>query len=174
MKVNPINNVGRGREMAEKGELLTVGEVLELYKETLAWSENGLRLIFDVPPAFVPIKKIMSSGGVETCGILGILGVLHNGDGALCGIGENVPEMNFGSLLDGGVKRVWVENETLKLLRREVPHGLKGVCGRCVLKAYCLGKCRAWAFWETGDLLAPLTFCRIAYEEGLFPRSRLA
>jgi SynChlorMet cassette radical SAM/SPASM protein ScmF len=173
MKINPINDVGRGREMAEKGELLTVREIIGLYRDSLSWPNNGVRVIFDVPPAFVPLRRLMGAQGFSTCGIFGILGVLHNGDAALCGIGAHVPEMNFGSLLGGDVREIWEGCEVLNLLRRELPHGLKGVCGRCILRAYCLGKCRAWAFWETGDVFAPLSFCQVACEEGLFPESRL-
>ena len=55
----------------------------------------------------------------------------------------------------------------------ESPCGGDGICGRCMLRSYCLGKCRAQAYYDSGSLLAPLSFCQVAYEEGLFPQSRL-
>ena len=172
IKINPINDVGRGQEMARQGALLSVKEVLQIYEASKSWSQDGIKVIFDVPAAFRPLKSI-SSEGFGTCGILNILGILSDGEGALCGIGEHVKEMKFGSVVNMGVKNIWRKNKVLNLLRKELPHGLKGVCGNCIFRAYCLGKCRAWAFWETGDVLAPLSFCQTAYEEGFFPKSRL-
>ena len=175
LKINPITGVGRSEEMDEHGELLSVPEILEVYHELKDQlpPEDNFRVIFDVPPAFKSLDEIKKKG-FGTCGILGILGVLHDGRGGLCGIGEHVKELDFGSLLEpGAVKRMWEENAVLNSIREYIPHQLKGICGRCMVKNYCLGKCVADTYVKTGDLFAGFTFCEEAYALGLFPETRL-
>ncbi len=100
--------------------------------------------------------------------------MLHDGRAGLCGIGEHVKELDFGSLLEpGAVRRVWEQNVTLQAIRENVPRRLKGICGRCMFRNYCLGKCVANTFTSTGDLFEGFPFCEQAYAEGLFPENRL-
>ena len=126
-----------------------------------------------MPAAFHSLDEIRRRGP-NTCGILGILGVLHNGHASLCGIGEVVKELDFGDLTVLGVKRIWEETPLLRQLRQQVPRGLGGVCARCLLKHYCLGKCLAHTYSETGDLFGGFAFCEQAHAQGLFPATRLA
>jgi len=173
VKLNPITGDGRSGAMAAGGELLTVAEVLALYRQLAGRAEGPVRILFDVPPAFKPLSAIRRDG-LGTCGILTILGLLHDGRAGLCGIGEHVPALDFGSLLaPGAVRRVWEGNETLLALRRDLPGRLGGVCGRCLWRNYCLGKCVAHNFTQAGDLLAGHPFCEEALAAGLFPAGRL-
>jgi len=175
LKVNPITLSGRADAMRENGELLTVAETLAAYHALLdhPLSQNGFAVHFDIPPAFQPIKRV-GEQGFGTCSIHTILGVLHDGRGGLCGIGEHVKELDFGSLLEpGSVRRVWEQNTTLQQIRENVPRHMKGICGRCMFRNYCLGKCIANTFTATGDLFEGFSFCEQAHAEGLFPANRL-
>jgi radical SAM protein with 4Fe4S-binding SPASM domain len=104
---------------------------------------------------------------------LGILGVIASGHYALCGIGEQVPDLVFGEVGKDILEVVWRENAILKVLREGLPERLEGVCRRCLMKGRCLGSCVAQNYYSTGSLWAPFWFCEQAEEAGLFPASRL-
>lgn len=167
LKVNVISEMGRSEGMKAQGELLSLPEVLDV-RSRMPVPANGLRIFFDLPPALLPLRDIVRFG-VGTCGILGILGVLHNGHAGLCGIGENVPEMDFGDLHQVSIKEVWESHPTLMTLRERVPTGLQGICGRCIFRNACLGKCVANTFHAIGDLYGAYGMCTEADELGLFP-----
>jgi radical SAM protein with 4Fe4S-binding SPASM domain len=104
---------------------------------------------------------------------LGILGVIASGHYALCGIGEQVPDLVFGEVGKDLLEEVWRENAILKALREGLPERLEGVCGRCLMKQRCLGSCVAQNYYSKGSLWAPYWFCEQAEEASLFPTSRL-
>ena len=167
LKVNVIASMGRSDEMRVHGELLSLPEVLEV-RSRMPESENGFKLYFDLPPALLPLRDIVRNG-VGTCGILGILGVLHNGHAGLCGIGEHLPELDFGDLRQVSIKQVWETHPTLVTLREKLPAGLGGICGRCIFRNACLGKCVANTFHAIGKLYGAFSTCAEAEELGLFP-----
>lgn len=175
LKVNPITDDGRGAQMDAQGELLSVAEVLDVRKALLEQVDFGddFKVFFDVPPAFKSLPEIRENS-LGTCGILNILGILHDGTAGLCGIGEHVADMNFGSLLEpGALRRVWVENAVLGSIRENLPENLGGICGQCMFKHYCLGKCVAHTYTSEGSLFEGFPFCQQAYEQGLFPETRI-
>jgi SynChlorMet cassette radical SAM/SPASM protein ScmF len=174
VKINPINSIARADAMSSKNETLSVKETIEFYlklKEELK-KEPKINVIFDIPPAFKP----MVNGHFEsvcTCGIFGILGILGDGRISICGIGSASEALILGKVGKDKIKDIWENHPVLKEIRQGVPKKMTGVCGRCIFMHYCLGKCRAEAYYESGSLLAPLSFCEIAYKEGLFPASRI-
>jgi SynChlorMet cassette radical SAM/SPASM protein ScmF len=173
LKVNPVVGITRAADMRARGELLNVAEILQTREEVCRQADaEGIRLQFDIPPAFEPIAGLRS-WPIQTCGILNILGVLHNGHASMCGIGQVLPELDMGDLTVLDVRRVWREARLLRQLRTNVPDRLGGICGRCMLKRYCLGKCLAHDYLERGEMFCGHAFCREAYEAGLFPQSRL-
>ena len=174
LKINVINSIARSNQMNAAGELLTVPEILSVYrglKEELVNLEN-FRVIFDIPPAFKSLKEIRTHG-FGTCGILGILGVLHNGHAGLCGIGLHIEELDFGDIKTLGIKQIWEENAILNSIRENLPHNLEGICGRCTLRFYCLGKCIAKTYNTKQNLFGAYEFCQDAYNRGLFPETRV-
>lgn len=173
-KINPINDLGRGGEMKENSELLTVAETLEFYKGEFQQIVKGcpIKVHFDIPPALKSLTDL-SGNGTGCCGIMGILGMLHDGSAGLCGIGEKVADMNFGSLIDGDIEKIWRENVFLQQIRERFPGNLGGVCGRCRMKMHCGGKCLAHTFVSTGSLTEGFPFCEEALRCGLFPATRL-
>jgi len=125
-----------------------------------------------VPLAFRSLTRILNGGG-SACGIKGILGLLADGSYALCGIGVNIPEMVFGRAGTGQLDDIWRNHAVLTRIRHDLPDHLTGICGRCLMKAQCLGSCVAQNYHDTGELTADFWFCRAAADEGLFPNSRL-
>jgi SynChlorMet cassette radical SAM/SPASM protein ScmF len=135
--------------------------------------KSSLQIFFDYPQAFRALNRIASRDGCSACGIFGILGVIASGHYALCGIGEQVPDLVFGEVGKDLLEEVWRENPILKALRAGLPERLEGVCSRCLMKRRCLGSCVAQNYYSTGSLWAPFWFCKQAEEAGLFPASRL-
>lgn len=173
LKINPVTLISRSEKMRDSGELFVVGEILEIKKDFHRASENsGLDIIFDVPAAFQSLSHL-ASHGFGTCGILGILGILCDGKASVCGIGSVKKELDFGNCVEEGIKKIWFENEVLKKIRENIPDNLTGICGDCVHKKYCLGKCVAETYNRTGGFFEGFSFCSEAFENGLFPKSRL-
>lgn len=175
VKINIIGQIARADKLAQDNEVLSVKEVIDFYRELSQQLEKeaALEVIFDIPPAFQPLVhgNLKDSGA---CGVLGILGILGDGRISICGIGRSRETLVLGKIGIDSIKDIWYYHPTLEDIRKNIPHNLAGVCGRCILRYYCLGKCRAEAFYNKGSLLAPFSFCQQAYEEGLFPPSRLA
>jgi len=133
---------------------------------------TDLALHFDYPLAFRPLSRLARGDGCGVCGILGILGVIPTGQYALCGIGEQVPELVFGTVGVDPLARVWREDRTLGALRLGLPERLGGVCAQCLMRHQCLGACVAQNYYRSGSLWAPFWFCELAENAGLFPVAR--
>ena len=172
-KINCISCVERGRSLVDKGINLAVSDYIALNRKiyTEIQLRRKIKIILDIPPAFKSLKDIRKR--MARCNIKNILGVLSDGRISICGIGENVDSLILGNLKKESLESIWKGNEILKRIREDLPHGLKGVCGNCIFKAYCLGKCRAEAYYNTNDLFGPFSFCEEALKSGLFPESRL-
>lgn len=173
-KINPINDLGRADEMKSASELFSVAETLDFYNGEFAQivKDCPIPVYFDIPPALKSLSDLRRNN-MGVCGIIGILGLLHDGSAGLCGIGEKIPEMNFGSVLDGGLEKIWTENSFLQQIRESFPGNLRGVCSRCRMKMHCGGKCMAHTFVATGSLVEGFPFCEEALRLGLFPKTRL-
>jgi SynChlorMet cassette radical SAM/SPASM protein ScmF len=173
VKFNIVQPSGRAQEGVRSPsiqDLIALGR----YVDTELARRTSVRLFFDLPPAFRPLSRIARQDGCSMCGILGIIGVLPDGHYALCGIGEHVPELVFGSVETDSLGKVWNENKFLRTLRRGLPSRLSGVCSRCLMKEQCLGSCIAQNYHRTGNAWAPFRFCQQAEDIGLFPQSRLS
>ena len=172
LKVNPIAVEQRAGKMNRAGELFGAADVIEIFHRFQSVSIPDFRIIFDLPPAFYPLQAaVLGDAGI--CGIHNLLGLLANGTASVCGIGEKVEELNFGSVLTRGVRSVWTETPVLNELRARIPGSLGGICSACIHAAYCLGKCAAMNYYDSGSLFAGHSFCQEAYEQGLFPENRL-
>jgi SynChlorMet cassette radical SAM/SPASM protein ScmF len=175
VKFNVVQPTARGQQLHEKDEALDIAELIQLGRHVdmeLAPSTT-LQIFFDYPHAFRPLSRMASGDGCDTCGILGILGVIPTGHYALCGIGEHIPELVFGEVGEDSLEAVWMENQVLQELREGMPSKLEGVCARCLMKHQCLGSCVAQNYYETKNLWAPFWFCQQAEAAGVFPESRI-
>lgn len=171
IKINFITSVGRARDIAS--ERLSVADFIAIYKLHEKESYPDFKVQFDIPPAFHGIDCLVKGDNQGTCGIKGILGVLSNGDISICGIGNIRRDLVLGNVRTHRIEPIWNGNEVLRTIRTNVPRGLGGVCGRCMFKESCMGRCIANTYYETGSLFAGDRFCTEAHELGLFPESRL-
>ena len=174
VKFNIVQPTARGEQLHQTDGVLGVAELVELgrYVERELAARTSLRLFYDHPAAFRALSRMASGDGCGVCGILGILGVLPTGHYALCGIGEQVPELVFGQVGVDALERVWREHPVLLELRAGLPERLEGVCSDCLMKRVCLGSCVAQNYYRSHDLWAPFWFCEEAEALGLFPASR--
>jgi SynChlorMet cassette radical SAM/SPASM protein ScmF len=175
LKINVVQPTARGGSMHDADETLSIQELVALgrYVDQELAPKTGVRLIFHSPPAFKALSRVATRDGCSACGIFGILGVMASGYYALCGIGEQVPELIFGKVGTDRLETVWNENPILVALREGLPSRLEGVCGRCLMKGRCLGSCVAQNYYSKRSLWAPFWFCEQAEKAGLFPASRL-
>ncbi len=174
VKFNVVQPTARGEKLHQADEALDVEELIALghrVDKELA-PTTRLRLHFDYPMAFRPLRRITSGDGCSVCGIFGILGVIPSGHYALCGIGEQVPDLVFGVVGEDPLEMVWRENAVLNAIRAGLPGDLQGVCASCLMKGRCLGSCVAQNYYRSGDLFAPFWFCDLAEAAGVFPASR--
>jgi len=177
VKFNIVQPTARGEKLYKSGVALSIDQLVELGR----WVENtlsqstALPISYDHPPAFRPLGNMFGSNGdgCAICGILGIVGVLANGSYALCGMGEKVPELVFGQAATDDLRKIWTESSVLQQLREGLPQRLDGICGRCLMKRMCLGKCLAQNYYRSKSIWGPFWFCEEAYERGLFPETRV-
>lgn len=176
VKFNIVQPTARGEQLHARGEALSIPELIKMgrYIEMELSPTTNLPLFFDNPLAFRPLSRMARGDGCDTCGIMGIIGVIPTGHYALCGIGEHIPELVFGRVGVDSLAEIWRENELLKELREGLPQRLEGICNRCLMRHLCLGSCIAQNYYDARDLWAPFWFCREAEQMGLFPRTRLA
>ncbi|QSZ66683.1 SynChlorMet cassette radical SAM/SPASM protein ScmF [Methanofollis aquaemaris] len=176
VKFNLLQPTARGETMHARGEALGIKELVTLgrWVEDELASRTDIRLIYGHPPAFKPLGQIFGSDGdgCGVCGICWILGVIANGSYALCGIGETVPDLVFGRAGRDRLADVWEQTPVLNEIREKLPQGLTGVCGRCLMKGRCLGRCLAQNYYTNGDLWTPYWFCEEAERAGVFPETR--
>ncbi len=176
LKFNVVQPTARGEKLHAAEETLSIEELIRLgnkVERELA-PATRLRLFFDYPQAFRSLSRMFNGDGCGVCGILGILGVLATGKYALCGIGESVPELVFGTVGEDPLEEVWTRNPVLTSLREGMTGRLEGVCARCLMKKRCLGSCIAQNYYRSGNLWSPFWFCEAAEKAGLFPASRLS
>jgi SynChlorMet cassette radical SAM/SPASM protein ScmF len=175
VKFNIVQPTARGEQLHKTDENLGIEELVKLGRHVEVDLAPGtqIQLFFDYPLAFRPLSRLASGDGCDTCGILSILGVIPTGQYALCGIGEHVPELIFGTVGEDRLEAIWQENKILRDLREGMPARLTGVCARCLMRHLCLGSCIAQNYYKEGSLWAPFWFCEQAAEAGLFPESRL-
>ena len=175
VKVNIICPVGRGEHMQNEELSPTVKEVLDFAERAKGMRESFRgSLYIDTPPAFKELKDI-KNGKCSGCSVKNILGLLPDGSISICGIGFLDKDMIFGNIRKDHtlIKDIWRDSAFLKRVREDIPSKLEGICGKCVFRNTCLGGCRAHVYHNTGSIIAPYWFCQEAYEQGLFPETRM-
>jgi AdoMet-dependent heme synthase len=174
VKINPIQPLGCGGDFVHSKNAPSLVELLRLAdvcRDRLAPNFSG-EIIFSLPLAFRPFSEIRDHR-FSICKIFQILGLLPNGHVSFCGIGNLDADAVIGDIHENSLTDIWHHAPLLCELRERLPKHLKGICSRCIFKSVCLGECRASAFYQTKDLMAPFWICQQAYELGLFPTSRI-
>ena len=173
---NFVTPVERGAAISRDGGTVSVPEQIQLsyWVQRKLQAEVGLDLMTNLPFAFRSLSSLFGpQGNCGRCGIFTILGVLHDGTYALCGIGTSVPDLCFGNAKTSHVREIWEHTEVLQQIRTRLPKDLKGVCSRCVVRNVCLGQCVANNYYVEKDLFAGHQFCEEALTAGVFPQTRL-
>lgn len=175
VKFNPVTPSGRGTAMHEHDETLDVEEILDLARFVRGELQHRtpIKLILSTPLALYTVGELLHGGQNGMCHVRHILGILGSGDMALCGIGRTIPELCFGNLREVGVTDAWLNHPMLQELRRELDEEYPGICGQCIHTSRCLTYCVAQNYQDSGRLVSPTWLCTEAYEQGLFPNSRL-
>jgi SynChlorMet cassette radical SAM/SPASM protein ScmF len=178
VKFNLVHSVGRAKEMAEAGGILDIEEYVRMgeWVERKLKPSTPIRIFYSHPPAFLPLNQILDdkmNGACGTCGILGIIGVLANGSYALCGIGENVPELVFGDAEKISLKEVWDNDLVINEIRERFNSHFEGICADCAMQKICRRYCIAQNYYRDKSLWAPFWYCQEARNRGLFPESRV-
>lgn len=175
VKFNPVSSTGRGMAMRDRGETLDIAEIVALARFVRGDLQRRvpIRLVLKTPPALYTVGELARLADDGVCHIRHILGILGSGDMALCGIGQTVPDLCFGSLGRVSVAEVWCSHPVLKQLRRDLAGDYPGLCGRCIHAGRCLTDCAAQNYLETGRLVSPSMLCTAALERGIFPLTRL-
>ncbi len=170
--------VPKGRGQAACSATLAIDEIMKVAADLWAAAPHlKTRALVKLPPALLApdLAAEMSRScfwGRHVCGIM------PNGDvtmchGCLAARGSSEPPFLAGNLRRSNLQQIWNESAVFRVLREFDPNSFLGVCGRCVLRAYCRGFCRLRAILEYGDFRAPEVLCQRAYERGLFPRYML-
>jgi len=177
VKFNILQPTSRGLAMHRRGDALEIEELVRLgeWVEKDLSRETDLKIIYNHPHAFRPLSKIYgrTKDPCGRCGIYGIIGVLADGSYALCGIGQNVPELIFGDASKDNLEEIWREDPILNRLRSGLPGRLEGVCADCLMKSICLGSCLAQNYYRRGSLFSAFWYCEEAKKRKIFPKARL-
>ncbi len=178
VKFNIVQPTERGRTIYEKNENLTIEDYISIgrYISHKLQPEVKIRLIYSIPPAFLPLSYMLGGykhGCGSGCAIKNILGILWNGNISICGIGENVEELILGNIQSVGLEKIWKKSGIIDIIRNGLPDKIEGICSDCIFQKKCFGYCPANNYYSTRNLLASGWFCTSAYSDNLFPAVRL-
>jgi SynChlorMet cassette radical SAM/SPASM protein ScmF len=175
VKFNPVTPTGRGKIMDKLGENLDGQEIIRLVRFVRGelQQRTPIPLYISTPPALSLIGEILrekNSGG--ECKVRHILGILGDGEMALCGIGRTIAELSFGYLGKDDLRTVWTSHPVLVKLRADLDGEYPGICGDCIHARRCLTQCVAMNYVRTGKLINPDILCAEAERNGDFPVTR--
>lgn len=175
VKINVVNDLGRGEIMNKKGLLFHPEEYTALSDDVAPLIDGyPFDVSLHVDPVFVSFKNLMlqhTCGGY--CGYLAALSILANGNISICSMGKQVPKYVFGHVSTINVRDVWENHPQLLDLHENTQLRLEGICSNCIFRKRCAGGCRAEALHVYGDFFAPHPRCQAYYDTGKFPDSRL-
>jgi SynChlorMet cassette radical SAM/SPASM protein ScmF len=175
IKLNPVNTLGLAQGLAKEQVLLTLPELLGLYKRRRQLEQRfGVFVYLEGPPAFSTLFEL-ATGHAGACPFTNLLGVLADGSLSFCGVANSYPELVFARVTDPGfdLAECWNTSAALSEVRRRLLHPAQGVCSQCVLEPLCHGSCRALAYGDFKSFSAPHPWCQTALEAGLFPATYL-
>lgn len=175
VKLNPVTPAGRGKVMETQGETLNYDEIIRLvrYVKGELRERTSIPVFLSIPPGLSTLREmLLEQGSAGECRVLNVLGILGNGDMALCGIGRSIPELCFGKLGKDNLRKTWESHSTLVQLRKELKSHYPGICGDCIHSNRCKTHCVAMNYVRTGSLVHPDYLCEEAERRGDFPPTR--
>ncbi len=174
-EINPLTHIGKTELKPNNCEGLDIKELILLEKKIeieYAQKYPDMHVNLYLPPALKGIKEL-SRRSLCACKIFNICGILSNGDISICGIGIIEKDLVMGNIRKDNITHIWEEGKYFNIIRETVPGQLSGICGKCLFKHHCLGFCRADVLSESQTALGPNRLCQEAFENGLFPESRI-
>ncbi len=167
LKINFIAPSGRG-----KADSFYNNSSIQNILDFFSWieTETPLGVQYSAPVAFVPIERLKDHG---YCPVRNLMGVLPDGTFSLCGVAFSRPEMAWGKFPATSVKEAWNNSPIYRTIRDSVPANLEGVCRICMHRDSCIGNCIVNNMESGGQITSPDILCQMAYEAGLFPKSRI-
>jgi SynChlorMet cassette radical SAM/SPASM protein ScmF len=172
IKINPLLSLGRAALLKEE-EFLSIQELINLERRIEERHYPDIEVFLDLPLAFKSTRYFFNTRRNSRCAINHLLGILSDGTVSICGIGLGHTDLVMGNIRTDSLKYIWENSPVLKQLRCAIPEKLEGVCKRCILKNYCLGCCPADTYARNRSFTGAYQFCARAFEEGLFPETRL-
>lgn len=167
LKINLIMPSGRGQNNSFTGNT-NARDSMDffnwIFTETPEW------VLPTVPAALLPVNRLKYTG---YCPVRNLMGVLPDGTFSLCGVAFSRKEMAWGRFPDMSVEKAWKNSPVYGNIRGSVPSGLTGVCSICIHRDSCIGNCVVSNLETGGSICSPDFMCQRAYEEGLFPPTRL-
>lgn len=175
VKFNPVNNVGRGRDMNRRGETLDFNELMAFKYRVLHEIQPGvsLPLVILMPPAVMSVAELLMTarpGG--TCSVLNTIGILGSGDYAMCGIGQQCPELRYGTLGVDSLRDIWLTHPSILNLRDGLTRTLPALCNDCIHSTRCITHCAAMNYVHFGECIHASWYCVEADRLGMFPDTR--
>lgn len=167
LKINLITPAGRGRDLSflDSGGLEGLLSFLEwIWRELPEWVSAS------VPPAFTPLRRLPERG---QCPVRNLMGILPDGTYSLCGIGFSRNELSWGRFPDVPLKDAWEKSPVFETVRKTIPGSIQGICSECIHLRTCRGNCVVNNLETGGAIHAPDALCQRAFEQGLFPVTRM-
>lgn len=177
LKFNPIVKVGNAKKINQDNDFIFTlypEEMLELRNKYCNKKSVGIPVDLFLPMGLSNIKNILSSSppiqnySCINCPTLNLISILPNGDLGLCPEANRSELLKFDNLYNTNLRKVWIENYNLYMLRSEIPDKLSGVCGKCMIKNICKGSCRAVAVSNSGTINAPHPICQYLFDKNKF------
>lgn len=158
---------------AEDVSTLQKYEIFKRIAEIYNRKNTKLKIGLLVPPALVPKPlKELEYGCGYVCSFPSLLGINADGDVAPCDGLLSYKEFILGNVRKDSLEKIW-NHPLMKELRGIKPGDIKGICHKCKYLSFCMGGCRARAFLEYGNFVAPNPLCQSFYENRLFPHYKL-
>ena len=176
VKFNFLNYNGGNRikELKKNEEKIDIKKILDIKKDLIdvAIKEKKINIKTNLPFSFSnPIEIKNTSKNV--CGIKHAMGLLPDGNISICGIAELRNELIIGKASPDNIEELWKTHTIFKLIRKNIPSKLEGICAICNIKELCCGVCVAHNYMETGSFFSTYLLCQELYEEKLFPQKYL-
>ena len=157
-----------GRSTEKPTDITLVEKTLQEYFRLKLKYHDEIRVVTDLPLALMPPEHIDDIEEYVTCPWWKLMGVSPQGNISLCTALSLHPDMILGNIRTHPLDEI-KRHPTFKILDESNKTRLQGVCGNCHAARICAGFCRAMAFAEFGDLLAPYPMCQAFYRTGKFP-----
>ena len=184
LKVNTLaitpNVIKISNALKNEENFLNVDEVLDVIKfinDYNSSNHNNLNIILSVPPAFTEDLSISNVRKPRSRCRRGSNSFSIRPDGRIVVCSDftelNYAEYEMGNILTDEFSTILNKLKKICLDKNSNLLKIKGVCSICKELEHCGGACRASAYAQYGDILAPYPLCQEIYEANKFPKNKI-